>query len=653
MKFAFTYYPIQYYLITILASLALIPIAYYLSSRDQTEKILPLLLINLFVPCITAVVMIYSSGNQGMIQDFWERLFLFKVQPGYLAVILLLMPCTILLATVISLAFGYSSDQFSLAKELSVMKGWSLLGILIPLLLAPLVEELGWRGYGVDSLRASNNLFTTSVIFGALWALWHLPLFFVKGYYQNQLWDLGFIHVLNFFVSVFVVAFLMNWVYYHTDRSIPAIVLFHSMLNLSSILFRTEPVTKCIATVLLCAVLTVVLIQDKSFFFRENLQPAAQTAGSYKHVPTTGLAQGQLEDLNQRLQLEVTHLQKQYDFPGATVSYVLSNGRTNTIAVGLADIESGQPMTSNSRMLAASIGKTFVAATILALDKEDRLNLDDPLSSWLGDRSWYARLPNSKTITLRHLLTHSAGLPDHVKMENYPKLFVSVDPDAIPEQLVELILDTPPLFNAGEGWSYTDTGYILLGLVIEAASGNSYYDEVEQRFLKPLGLEQTSPSDRAELAFLASGYTPENNFFGLPPKTVDREGMMLWNPAIEWTGGGLISSSRDLARWAKLLYEGKALPYDYVVDLLQSIPVGEQGEKIHFGLGVAIEDRGVLGKRYGHGGVIPGYTSSMRYYPRYGIAIAFQINTDRGMWDHSTNFVVDMEKRLEEIIINS
>ena len=211
--------------------------------------------------------MIYASQNQILIQDFWARLLLFKISPAYLMVILLLMPCTVLLATGLSLFFGYSSDQFSITNEFSVMKGWAIFGIVIPLLLAPVIEELGWRGYGVDSLRAYFNLFTTSMLFGLLWAVWHLPAFFLKGYYQNQLWHLGIIYVVNFFVSVFVVGILMNWIYYKTGRSIPAIILFHSILNLSSIFFKTEPFTKCIVTVLLGLVSILVIVYDSNFFF--------------------------------------------------------------------------------------------------------------------------------------------------------------------------------------------------------------------------------------------------------------------------------------------------------------------------------------------------------------------------------------------------
>ena len=275
MKLVFTYQTLSFYLITILFSLASTPLVAYFSNRDQNGKVLLLLFSTLVLPCITAIVMIYFSGNKEMIRDFCSRLTLFKIQPIYLAIIVLLMPCITLLATTISLAFGYSTDQFFLSKSFSMMKGWNILGIFVPLVLAPLLEELGWRGYGVDSLRSHFNLFTTSVIFGILWALWHLPLFFVKGAYQNELCQLGTIYVLNFFFSVFVVTFIMNWIFYQTGRSIPALILLHSIINLSSILFRTEPLTKCITTVLLCIVVIFVVMQNKTTFLekRFNINP--------------------------------------------------------------------------------------------------------------------------------------------------------------------------------------------------------------------------------------------------------------------------------------------------------------------------------------------------------------------------------------------
>jgi uncharacterized protein len=273
---AYVYHPVLFYAITILMTLVGSFAAYLSNQKGMQQFQMPFLLFGLCVPCITAIVMIYASHNEMLIQDFWNRLLLFKISPIYLMVILFLMPCTVFLATGLSLFFGYSTDQFSIANDFSVMKGWAILGILIPLLLAPIIEELGWRGYGVDSLRAYFNLFTTSVLFGFLWAVWHLPAFFIKGYYQNQLWHQGAIYVINFFVSVVVVAILMNWVYYKTGRSIPAVILFHSILNLSSVVFKTEPFTKCIVTVILCVISISVIVYDSDFFFSESVIPMIQ-----------------------------------------------------------------------------------------------------------------------------------------------------------------------------------------------------------------------------------------------------------------------------------------------------------------------------------------------------------------------------------------
>lgn len=272
MAIAYTYHPVCFFLITIVISLALCPVAALLSNQPGTDNLrLALLLANLCVPGLTALIMIYGSQNAPLIGDFWKRILLFEISPVYFLAIVLLLPCVVYIATGLSLFLGFPADQFSISEEFSVIKGWTIFGVLIPLVLAPLFEELGWRGYGVDSLRAYFNVFTTSVIFGLLWAIWHLPAFFVKGYYHNQLWNMGSLYVVNFFVSVFVIAFLMNWVYFKTCRSIPALILFHSVLNLSFMALKTAPFTKCIETVLLCVISLVLIFCDRDFFFKKML----------------------------------------------------------------------------------------------------------------------------------------------------------------------------------------------------------------------------------------------------------------------------------------------------------------------------------------------------------------------------------------------
>jgi membrane protease YdiL (CAAX protease family) len=266
------YHPAWFYSIVMLAALLLCPVAVNLNNNENLKNfLLPLMFLGLSVPCITALVMIYTSSDGMLISDFWHRLLLFKMNAYYFLFILLLMPCVICLATWISLFCGYSAEQFSMTKEMSVIKGWAILGIAIPLVVAPLIEELGWRGYGIDSLKAYLNLFNVSMLFGFLWAAWHLPAFFVKGCYQNELWKMGIVYVINFFVSCIVLSFLMNWVYYKTGRSIPAIVLFHAVANFSSMVLRTEQFTKCIATLVLCVITVAVISCDKGFFFSNSL----------------------------------------------------------------------------------------------------------------------------------------------------------------------------------------------------------------------------------------------------------------------------------------------------------------------------------------------------------------------------------------------
>lgn len=358
-------------------------------------------------------------------------------------------------------------------------------------------------------------------------------------------------------------------------------------------------------------------------------------------------------DLEARLQAELDALRQEYGFPGATAALALADGATVTAATGLADVESEVPMSPSSRMLAASIGKTFVSATVLGLAQEERIDLDSTISRWLGEAPWFERLPNHDTITVRQLLTHRSGLPNHVDTPAFAEAFATnwdqPGTPVAPPDLIEFVLDEPAVFAAGEGWSYTDTGYILLGMVIEASTTDTFYSEVERRFLGPLGLDETSPSDHKDLPGLAAGYMAPNNRFQLPAKTLLDDGRMAWNPAIEWTGGGFVTTSRDLVAWAKALFEGRAMDGPYLDELLRGAPVSDEAPSVRFGAGVAIRDTGPIGPWYSHGGWIPGYVSSLRYYPEHRAAIAFQINTDIGMVDDSTDLYEQMAARLEQL----
>lgn len=338
-------------------------------------------------------------------------------------------------------------------------------------------------------------------------------------------------------------------------------------------------------------------------------------------------------DLTRRFQAELDRLQKADGFPGATAAFALPDGRVVGVATGVADRETGAPMASDTRMLAASIGKMFVAATVLGLAHEGKLDLDQAIEKYLGDEEWLPRLQQGREMTLRMLLSHSAGVRNHVADPGFIAAWEAgrrSDPDyaPTPRESISYVLDKPPLFPLGRGYAYTDTGYLIVGLVIEKGAASTYYDEVRRRFLVPLGLALTIPSDRRNLPGLAAGYSDPNNRLRMPAKSV-ANGVLTWNPALEWTGGGFASHPKDLVRWAKALFEEKTMPAPYLAEMLAGMPGNPAREPggSRYGLGVRIAET-PLGTYYGHGGSIPGHRSQLAYFPERKVAIAIQVNTD-------------------------
>jgi D-alanyl-D-alanine carboxypeptidase len=357
-------------------------------------------------------------------------------------------------------------------------------------------------------------------------------------------------------------------------------------------------------------------------------------------------------DLKFSLKVVLEQFRTEYGFPGATAAVILADGSSATTAVGLADVQASQPMTEDTKMLAASIGKTFVAATAIALEAEGGLALDDLVSEHLGNEEWFSEIPNAREMTIRHLLRHESGLPDHVHLPEFQaeaSTRIRNNQTALTAlESIGYVFSKEPLFKPGTSWSYSDTGYLLLGLAIEKATGRDYYQVVEERFLLPLGLSSTVPSDRQEIDGLAVGYTVEDNAFGLPARTADLSGRLYWDPSVEWTGGGLASTSRDLATWGHALFTGQALESPYLSTLFKGVPTSPDSAKVLYGTGVAIYKDTSRGTVYGHGGWIPGYVSSLRHYADHSVTISFQINTDVGVVDDSTDLVPALEAALAD-----
>jgi D-alanyl-D-alanine carboxypeptidase len=329
--------------------------------------------------------------------------------------------------------------------------------------------------------------------------------------------------------------------------------------------------------------------------------------------------------LQQKLQARLDEWHKSGKFAGATLGVCLADGNCFALATGYSDLATKTPMKPNDLMAAGSVGKTFAAAVALQLVKEGKINLDDRVEKYLGRETWFARLPNAKDMTVRQLMNHTSGLVRYEFKEQFTK-DLTANPDKVwrPEELVAYLLDEKPPFEAGKSWDYSDTNYIVLGMIIEKATGKKFYDEAARRILKPLKFERTVAQDKREIKGLIQGYAGANNPFGGKDAVLEN-GKFIINPQFEWTGGGYVSNAEDLARWAKAMYEGKAFDSTLLPQMLDGVPA-RLGRDAKYGLGVIIRPT-PAGLTYGHSGFFPGYMTDMMYFPESKIAVAVQVNS--------------------------
>ena len=333
--------------------------------------------------------------------------------------------------------------------------------------------------------------------------------------------------------------------------------------------------------------------------------------------------------LQKSLQLKLDEWHKAGSFPGATLGVVLADGKSFGLAVGYSDRDAKTPMTPRDRMLAGSVGKTFAAGTALQLIKEGKINLDDNIEKYLGKEPWFSRLPNAKSITVRNLMNHTSGLVRYEFKDQFTKdLTANPEKTWKPAELVAYLFDEKAPFEPGKGWDYSDTNYIVLGMIIEKVTGRKFYDEANRRLLKPLKLDDTIPQDGPILKGLVQGYAGANNPFGGTDAMIVN-GKFAINPQFEWTGGGYVSTAQDLARWAKMIYEGRAFSADLLPQVLDGVAAPMLGRESKYGLGVIIRQT-AAGTSYGHSGFFPGYMTDMMYFPEHKVAIAVQVNTSVG-----------------------
>jgi len=219
--------------------------------------------LGLLAPMLIAFWLIWPDVE--LRDDIKRRIIGLKgARPIYIFLTCFLMLASILLAQAVSLLFGYSSDQFNLSSmssfSVGIFPGWFLL------FLAPMVEELAWHSYGTDSLRQRMSLLKASLLFSLFWAIWHVPLSFIKDCYQSNVAEMGMLYSLNFAVSVIPYVILANWLYYKTNRSILVAIVFHITAGCFNEAFMTHPDSKIIQTILLTLLAIALIIWERDFF---------------------------------------------------------------------------------------------------------------------------------------------------------------------------------------------------------------------------------------------------------------------------------------------------------------------------------------------------------------------------------------------------
>ncbi|WP_413758497.1 serine hydrolase domain-containing protein [Streptomyces sp. MMBL 11-3] len=277
---------------------------------------------------------------------------------------------------------------------------------------------------------------------------------------------------------------------------------------------------------------------------------------------------------------------------------------------GVADRETGAPARAGDGFRIASTTKTFVATVMLQLVGEGRVSLDDTVEHWLpGVVSGHGN--DGAAITVRQLLQQTSGLFDYVS--DFPGLtskegyLAGRHTTWTPEQLVAIATGHAPNFAPGTGWSYSNTNYVLAGMIIERATGNSWNEEVTARVIRPLGLRGTfAPTTYPRLPGRhLRGYS---DFDGGGPGIDVTE----LNPSAGGAAGAMISTTADLTRFYEALLGGRLLRPAELAAMKATVPAPELEPGwagVRYGLGLMSVPLSCGGVYYGHGGDIPGYTT--------------------------------------------
>ncbi len=296
--------------------------------------------------------------------------------------------------------------------------------------------------------------------------------------------------------------------------------------------------------------------------------------------------------------------------PGAVV-LTRRDGTTRRVARGYADLKTHRAMRPDDRFRVGSVTKTFVATVVLQLAGEGKLGLDDSVQRWLP-----GVVPGGERITVRQLLNHTSGLFNYTDDETLIQhLIADRTRTWTPRELVGVATAHPPVFAPGARWSYSNTGYIVLGMIAEAATGRPIGTELQTRIFAPLHLKGTTFDSAPRIAGqYAHGY------FG-SPRARD---VSVFSPSGAWAAGAIVSTASDVARFYRALLGGKLLRPDMLNAMTTTVPIMDGAR---YGLGIAKVPM-PCGTAWTHDGDFPGYLTTAAASPDGRRQAVVMVNTD-------------------------
>jgi D-alanyl-D-alanine carboxypeptidase len=293
--------------------------------------------------------------------------------------------------------------------------------------------------------------------------------------------------------------------------------------------------------------------------------------------------------------------------PGALALVRDRHGRSVTITSGTAELGSGRPMVSGAgRFRIASVTKPLTAVAVLRLVADHRVVLDAPIETYLpgvvrgtGEGAGI----DGHDITVRQLLQHTSGLPNYVNYLDRSDPLRQVEPI----ELVRLALSHRPDFAAGQGWRYTNTGFILAGMLVQRLTGKDIATAVTDLVIRPAGLRDTYWPPTGEIGI--RGQHARN--YTLDP--ADPQGPLVdataFEPSLAGAAGALVSTPSDLNRFWRELLGGRLLPGRMLAEMTTAVPAPEGGPGAAYGLGLMRIPLSCGGHAWGHGGDLPGVSN--------------------------------------------